>query len=54
VAQNDFFCIGRTAKNPALAHEFVNFFVDGQNAYNNFVNFTGYTRRRRTSTRRRS
>jgi spermidine/putrescine-binding protein len=27
VVQNDFVCIGRTAKNPALAHEFVNFFL---------------------------
>jgi spermidine/putrescine-binding protein len=43
VVQNDFFCIGKTAKNPALAHEFVNFFLDEKNAYDNFVNFTGYT-----------
>ena len=43
VVQNDFFCIGRTAKNPALAHEFINFFLDEKNAYDNFVNFTGYT-----------
>jgi spermidine/putrescine-binding protein len=43
VVQNDFFCVGKTAKNPALAHEFVNFFLDEKNAYDNFVNFTGYT-----------
>ncbi len=43
VVQNDFFCIGRTAKNPALAHAFINFFLDEKNAYDNFVNFTGYT-----------
>ena len=41
--QNDFFCIGKTAKSPALAHEFINFFLDEKNAYDNFVNFTGYT-----------
>src|SRR5690349_15020507 len=43
VVQNDFFCIGKTAKSPALAHEFINFFLDEKNAYDNFVNFTGYT-----------
>ena len=43
VVQNDFFCIGRTAKNPALAHRFINFMLDEKNAYDNFVNFIGYT-----------
>ena len=43
VVQNDFFCMGRTSKSPALAHEFINFFLDEKNAYNNFVNYTGYT-----------
>jgi spermidine/putrescine transport system substrate-binding protein len=43
VVQNDFFCVGKTAQSPALAHEFINFFLDEQNAYDNFVNFTGYT-----------
>ena len=33
VVQNDFFCVGRTAKSPALAHEFINFFLDEKNAY---------------------
>ena len=43
VVQNDFFCIGRSAKSPVLAHKFVNFLLDEKNAYNNFVNFVGYT-----------
>jgi spermidine/putrescine transport system substrate-binding protein len=43
VVQNDFFCIGRTSSSPALAHAFINFFLDEKNAYDNFVNFTGYT-----------
>jgi spermidine/putrescine transport system substrate-binding protein len=43
VVQNDFFCIGRTSTRPALAHAFINFFLDEKNAYDNFVNFTGYT-----------
>ena len=43
VVQNDFFCIGKTSKSPALAHEFINFFLDEKNAYNNFINYTGYT-----------
>jgi spermidine/putrescine transport system substrate-binding protein len=43
VVQNDFFCIGRTSSNPALAHAFIDFFLDETNAYDNFVNFTGYT-----------
>jgi len=43
VVQNDFLCIGRTAKNPVLAHTFLNYVLDDKNAYSNFVNFTGYT-----------
>ena len=43
VVQNDFFCIGRTSKNPALAHRFIDFFLDEKVAYQNFVNFVGYT-----------
>ena len=43
VVQNDFFCIGKTTKRPVLAHEFINFMLDEKNAYDNFVNFTGYT-----------
>jgi spermidine/putrescine transport system substrate-binding protein len=43
VVQNDFFCIGRTSKNPALAHRFINFMFDAKVAYDNMVNFVGYT-----------
>jgi len=43
VVQNDFFCIGRTAKNPALAHRFIDFMLDEKVAYDNMVNFVGYT-----------
>ena len=43
VVQNDFFCIGSSAKSPVLAHQFINFLLDEKNAYDNFVNFTGYT-----------
>lgn len=43
VIQNDFFCIGRTAKNPRLAHRFIDYFLDEDVAYRNFVNFVGYT-----------
>lgn len=43
VVQNDFFGIGRTSKRPVLAHQFVNFMLDEKTAYDNFVNFTGYT-----------
>jgi spermidine/putrescine transport system substrate-binding protein len=43
VVQNDFLCIGRSAKNPVLAHHFLNYVLDEKNAYSNFVNFVGYT-----------
>ena len=43
VVQNDFLCIGRAAKSPVLAHQFLNFMLDEKNAYDNFVNFVGYT-----------
>jgi spermidine/putrescine transport system substrate-binding protein len=43
VVQNDFLCIGRTSKNPVLAHHFLNFLLDERNAYDNFVQFNGYT-----------
>ncbi len=33
----------RNAKKPVLAHAFLNFMLDEKNAYDNFVNFTGYT-----------
>ena len=43
VVQNDFMCIGRSGKSPVLAHKFINFMLDEKNAYDNFVNFVGYT-----------
>jgi len=42
VVQNDLLVIGRSAKNPVLAHEFLNFFLNEKNAYDNFVNYNGY------------
>jgi spermidine/putrescine transport system substrate-binding protein len=32
----------RSAKNPVLAHHFLNFMLDEKNAYDNFVQLTGY------------
>jgi spermidine/putrescine transport system substrate-binding protein len=43
VVQNDFFAIGKGTNRPVLAHTFINFMLDEKNAYDNFVNFTGYT-----------
>jgi spermidine/putrescine transport system substrate-binding protein len=43
VVQNDFLCIGKAAKNPVLAHKFLNFMLDEANSYANFVNYVGYT-----------
>lgn len=43
VVQNDFFCIGRGCASPRLAHRFVDYFLDEKVAYQNFVNFVGYT-----------
>jgi spermidine/putrescine transport system substrate-binding protein len=43
VVQNDFLCIGRTAKNPGLAHRFIDYLLDETNAFQNFVQFVGYT-----------
>jgi spermidine/putrescine transport system substrate-binding protein len=43
VVQNDFLCITRAAEKPVLAHAFLNFMLDETNAYDNFVNFNGYT-----------
>jgi spermidine/putrescine transport system substrate-binding protein len=43
VVQNDFLCIGRSAKSPVLAHHFLNHLLDQKNAYDNMVNFVGYT-----------
>jgi spermidine/putrescine transport system substrate-binding protein len=43
VVQNDFLCIGRSSKNPVLAHRFVDHLLDEKNAYDNMVNLVGYT-----------
>ena len=43
VVQNDFFALGKGTERPVLAHTFINFMLDEKNAYDNFVNFTGYT-----------
>ena len=43
VVQNDFLCIGRSSKNPVLAHQFLNFMLNEKNAYANMVNYVGYT-----------
>ncbi|MGH3092142.1 MAG: ABC transporter substrate-binding protein [Gaiellaceae bacterium] len=39
---NDTIAIPREAKNPVLAHHFLNFMLDNDNAYANFYNFVGY------------
>jgi spermidine/putrescine transport system substrate-binding protein len=43
VVQNDFLFIPRDADKPALAHHFLNFMLDATNAYDNFIDFVGYT-----------
>ena len=40
--QNDMWVVCSTTKKPVLAHLWLNFLLDQQNAYDNFVNFTGY------------
>jgi spermidine/putrescine transport system substrate-binding protein len=39
---NDMLAIPKTAKNPVLAHHFIDFLLEETNAYDNFVNYTGY------------
>jgi spermidine/putrescine transport system substrate-binding protein len=43
VVQNDFLFIPRNSKKPALAHLFLNYMLDEKNAYDNFIQFVGYT-----------
>jgi spermidine/putrescine transport system substrate-binding protein len=43
VVQNDFLFIPRAAEKPVLAHQFLNYVLDEKNAYDNFIQFTGYT-----------
>jgi spermidine/putrescine transport system substrate-binding protein len=39
---SDTMAIPKAAKNPVLAHHFLNFMLDNDNAYANFYNFVGY------------
>jgi spermidine/putrescine transport system substrate-binding protein len=39
---NDLLAIPTASKNPRLAHEFINFFLDEKVGYDNFVNWNGY------------
>ena len=39
---NDLLAIPKSAKNPRLAHEFINFFLDDKIAFDNFANWNGY------------
>jgi spermidine/putrescine transport system substrate-binding protein len=39
---NDLLAIPTAAKNPRLAHEFINFFLDEENGTANFTNWNGY------------
>ena len=43
VVQNDLLWILKAAKKPVLAHAFLNFMLDEKNAYDNFVQFNGYS-----------
>ena len=43
VVQNDTLWILRKSKKPVLAHAFLNFMLDKKNAYDNFVQFNGYS-----------
>jgi len=39
---NDLLAIPKSSKNPRLAHEFINFFLDEKIGYDNFSNWNGY------------
>ena len=53
VVQNDFFCIGRTAKNPALAHRVPQLHARREERLRRTSSTSSATRRRRTNDRRR-
>jgi spermidine/putrescine transport system substrate-binding protein len=42
VIGNDMIAIPKTAKNPVLAHHFLNYLLDEKHGYDNFSNYTGY------------
>lgn len=42
VIGSDTMTVCRSAQNPVLAHHFLNFMLDEQNAYDNFAGFVGY------------
>jgi spermidine/putrescine transport system substrate-binding protein len=39
---SDMLAIPRNAKNPVLAHHFLNYILDNKNGYSNFTNYVGY------------
>jgi len=39
---NDMIAVLRSAKNPVLAHHFLNYLLDEKHGYDNFVNYVGY------------
>ena len=42
VIGNDMIAIPRKAKNPVLAHHFLNYLLNEKNGYDNFANYVGY------------
>jgi spermidine/putrescine transport system substrate-binding protein len=42
IVQNDCFCVTAQTKKPVLAHLFLNYLLDNDVSYGNFVNFVGY------------
>jgi spermidine/putrescine transport system substrate-binding protein len=43
VVQNDMLWVLSKSKKPVLAHAFLNFLLDRKNAYDNMVQYVGYT-----------
>jgi spermidine/putrescine transport system substrate-binding protein len=39
---NDMIAVPRSAKNPVLAHHFLNYLLDAKHGYDNFANYVGY------------
>jgi spermidine/putrescine transport system substrate-binding protein len=42
VIGSDMIAVPTNAKNPVLAHHFLNYLLDNENGYSNFVNYVGY------------